>query len=112
MPESPDRDAAKDHKESLAMNAKCEADVFVSMSALKVKRTTAAGAISTAAQRKNATQAVVNCIKGAIADGKDYHDLTWYQIQYSIIYSSTPYVSADVAKAEIEKYDALMNLIK
>ena len=36
MPESPDRDAAK---ESLAMNAKCEADVFVSMSALKVKRT-------------------------------------------------------------------------
>ena len=37
MPESPDRDAAKDHKESLAMNAKCEADVFVSMSALKVK---------------------------------------------------------------------------
>ena len=82
------------------------------MSALKVKRTTAAGAISTAAQRKNATQAVVNCIKGAIADGKDYHDLTWYQIQYSIIYSSTPYVSADVAKAEIEKYDALMNLIK
>jgi len=54
----------------------------------------------------------VNCIKGAIADGKDYHDLTWYQIQYSIIYSSTPYVSADVAKAEIEKYDALMNLIK
>ena len=37
--ESPDRDAAKDHKESLAMNAKCEADVFVSMSALKVKRT-------------------------------------------------------------------------
>ena len=34
-----DRDAAKDHKESLAMNAKCEADVFVSMSALKVKRT-------------------------------------------------------------------------
>mgnify|MGYP003233049763 FL=1 len=57
-------------------------------------------------------EAVVNCIKGAIADGKDYHDLTWYQIQYSIIYSSTPYVSADVAKAEIEKYDALMNLIK
>lgn len=84
-------------------------DVF---NALKVKRTTAAGAISTAAQRKNATQAVVNCIKGAIADGKDYHDLTWYQIQYSILYSSTPYVSADVAKAEIEKYDALMNLIK
>ena len=84
-------------------------DVF---NALKVKRTTAAGAISTAAQRKNATQAVVNCIKGAIADGKDYHDLTWYQIQYSIIYSSTPYVSADVAKAETEKYDALMNLIK
>ena len=39
MPESPDRDAAKDHKESLAINAKCEADVFVSMSALKVKRT-------------------------------------------------------------------------
>ena len=39
MPESLDRDAAKDHKESLAMNAKCEADVFVSMSALKVKRT-------------------------------------------------------------------------
>ena len=39
MPESPDRDAAKDHKESLAMNAKCEADVFVSMAALKVKRT-------------------------------------------------------------------------
>ena len=37
MPESPDRDAAKDHKESL--NAKCEADVFGSMSALKVKRT-------------------------------------------------------------------------
>ena len=28
MPESLDRDAAKDHKESLAMNAKCEADVF------------------------------------------------------------------------------------
>ena len=39
MPESPDRDAAKDHKESLAMNAKCEADVFGSMSALKEKRT-------------------------------------------------------------------------
>ena len=39
MPESLDRDAAKDHKESLAMNAKCEADVFVSMSALEVKRT-------------------------------------------------------------------------
>ena len=39
MPESPDRDAAKDHKESLAMKAKCEADVFGSMSALKVKRT-------------------------------------------------------------------------
>ena len=39
MLESPDRDAAKDHKESLAMNAKCEADVFGSMSALKVKRT-------------------------------------------------------------------------
>lgn len=38
MPESLDRDAAKDHKESLAMNAKCEADVFVSMSALKVKK--------------------------------------------------------------------------
>ena len=30
---------SKDHKERLAMNAKCEADVFVSMSALKVKRT-------------------------------------------------------------------------
>ena len=39
MPESLDRDAAKDHKESLAMNAMCEADVFVGRSALKVKRT-------------------------------------------------------------------------
>ena len=39
MLESPDRDAAKDRKERLAVNAKCEADAFVSMSALKVKRT-------------------------------------------------------------------------
>ena len=38
MPESLDRDAAKDHKESLAMNAKCEVDGEVSMSALKVKK--------------------------------------------------------------------------
>ena len=48
MPESPDRDAAKDHKESLAINAKCEADVFVSMSAagamqLNIKRARKAG---------------------------------------------------------------------
>ena len=28
MPESLDRDAAKDHKESLAMNAKCEVDTL------------------------------------------------------------------------------------
>ena len=35
----PDRDAARDRRERLAVNAKCEADVFVSMSALKVKRT-------------------------------------------------------------------------
>ena len=39
MPESPDRDAVKDRKEGLVMNAKCEADMFVSMSVLKVKRT-------------------------------------------------------------------------
>ena len=38
MPESPDRDAAKDHKESLAMNAKCEVDRYMSISALKVKK--------------------------------------------------------------------------
>ena len=38
MPESPDRDAVKDRKEGLVMNAKCEADMFVSMSALKVKK--------------------------------------------------------------------------
>lgn len=79
--------------------------------ALKLKRTTTAGAISTAAQRKKATQSIVDCIKGAIADGKDYHDLTWYQLQYAILNSSAPYVSADAAKAEIEKYPKLMELI-
>lgn len=39
MQGSPDRDAARDRKERLAANAKCEVDAFVSMSALKVKRT-------------------------------------------------------------------------
>ena len=36
--ESPDRDAARDRKEKLAVNAKCEVDGEVSMSALKVKK--------------------------------------------------------------------------
>lgn len=39
MQGSPDRGAARDRKERLVVNAKCEADAFVSMSALKVKRT-------------------------------------------------------------------------
>ena len=38
MQGSPDRDAARDRKERLAVNAKCEADAFVSMFALKVKK--------------------------------------------------------------------------
>ena len=37
--ESPDRDAARDRRKRLAVNAKCEVDGEVSMSALKVKRT-------------------------------------------------------------------------
>lgn len=79
--------------------------------ALKLKRTTTAGAITAAAQRKTATQAIVDCIKGAIAAGNDYKDLTWYQLQYAILNSKAPYVSADVAKTEIEKYPKLMELI-
>lgn len=39
MQGSPDRGEARDRKERLAVNAKREADAFVSMSALKVKRT-------------------------------------------------------------------------
>ena len=36
--ESPDRDAARDRRKRLAVNAKCEVDGEVSMSALKVKK--------------------------------------------------------------------------
>ena len=36
--ERPDRDAARDRRERLAVNAKCEVDGEVSMSTLKVKK--------------------------------------------------------------------------
>ena len=39
MQGSSDRGTARDRKERLVVNAKCEVDAFVSMSALKVKRT-------------------------------------------------------------------------
>ena len=35
----PDRDVARNRKERLAVNVKCEVDRYMSMSALKVKRT-------------------------------------------------------------------------
>lgn len=64
-----------------------------------------------ATKRKSMTQAIVDCVKEAIAVGEDYTTLTWYQLQYAMLNTSAPYVDKATAKEEIEKYPKLMDKI-
>jgi hypothetical protein len=61
-----------------------------------------------ATKRKSMTQAITDCVSGAIAAGQDYTTLTWYQIQYAMLNTKAPYVTNADAKAFCEQYDALM----
>lgn len=92
---------------SVTSKTSFKAPVFT---ALKLYQATGS-AISAAKIRLTSTKAIVDCIKGAIADGKDYCDLTWYQLQYAVLNPSSPYVSADEARDEVSKIDAIMGKI-
>lgn len=64
-----------------------------------------------ATKRKAMTQAIVDCVKGAINAGVDYNDLTWYQLQYAMLNTSSPYVSNEDAKNYCNQYPKLIEKI-
>lgn len=64
-----------------------------------------------ATKRKAMTQAIVDCVKGAINAGVDYNDLTWYQLQYAMLNTSSPYVSNEEAKNYCNQYPKLLEKI-
>lgn len=64
-----------------------------------------------ATKRKAMTKAIVDCVKGAINAGADYNDLTWYQLQYAMLHTSSPYVSNEEAKTYCNQYPKLIEKI-
>ena len=64
-----------------------------------------------ATKRKAMTQAIVDCVKGAINARVDYNDLTWYQLQYAMLNTSSPYVSNEDAKNYCNQYPKLIEKI-
>ena len=78
--------------------------------AMKLSQDTS-GKNVTATKRKAMTQAIVNCVKGALNAGVDYNDLTWYQLQYAMLNTKSPYVSNEEAKSYCNEYPKLIEKI-
>lgn len=81
--------------------------------ALKLSMNASGTAISSAVNRRNATNYIKRLVQGATDNGVSYTDLTWYQIQYAILQkpSATYYVDNAIAKEELERKDASGNYV-